>query len=195
MRHSLRPEQSTGHPSEKQENMLPPPGPPPSKEAPPSYAPEDPIPPEQVAELNSAFESLNLSAQSPDFPKADQCLAHLKLLSAFHAMKEDIGYTDGLFGLWDARCEILEGQKRDEALAKTREKRWSLFVARAVERFEDWWLTVLVPMEGGERLKSKQMLDNYSPFAQFTDRGRPHHWMIDRLPPLGKCPCLLDCHL
>jgi hypothetical protein len=173
------------YPTEKQENKKSPRGPPPTKEAPPSYAPTDPISPEQVAELNSPFATLNLSAQNPDFPSADQCLAHLKLLSAFYALKEDIGYTDTLYGLSDSRCEIL-GQGRDEALAKMREKRWSLYVARARERFEEWWVKVLCPREGGRRLLSKEMLITNSDFMNFTQRGRPQVWTVEMLPPLGK---------
>ena len=175
------------YPREKQENVAPPPGPPPTKDAPPSYAPFDPISAEQVAELNSAFADLNLSAQYPDFPKADQCLAHLKLLSAFYALKEDTGYTDTLYGLSDSRCEIL-GQGRDAALAKMREKRWSLYVARAKERFEEWWVKVLFPREGGRRLLAKEMLDTNADFMDFTQRGRPQVWTVEMLPPLGKAP-------
>lgn len=185
------------YPSEKKrENIAPPPGPPPTKEAPPSYAPIDPISPEQVAELNSAFSTLNLSARNPDFPNSDQCLAHLKLLNAFHALKEDVGYTDNLFGLSDARCEMLEGQKRDEALAKMREKRWSLYVARAVERFEEWWVKVLCPREAGQRLMSKEMVSTNPAFVSFTQKGRPQVWTAEMLPPLGKkASDRLRCHL
>jgi hypothetical protein len=186
---SLRGEKSYGtspYSQEKQENIAPPPGPPPTKEAPPSYAQSDPIPPEQVAELNSAFATLNLTTQNPEFPTADQCLAHLKLLSAFHALKEDVGYTDNLFGLSDSRCEMLEGQKRDEALARTREKRWSLYVARAVERFEEWWVKVLCLREGGRRLHCKEMLVTNPEFKSFTRRGQAQVWTVDMLPPLGK---------
>ena len=185
----LKGEKSVGtsdYPLEKKANIVPPSGPPPTKEAPPSYAQSDPIPPEQVAQLNSAFATLNLSAQPPSFPNADQCLAHLKLLSAFYALKEDVGYTDNLFGLSDSRCEMLEGDKRNEALAKTREKRWSLFVARAKERFEEWWVNVLCPREGGKRLMGKEMLITNSDFMSFTEKGRPQFWTVDMLPPLGK---------
>ena len=188
-RFSLKGDMANGassYPSEKQEKVAPPPGPPPSKEAPPSYAPTDPIAPEQVAELNSAFQTLHLSAQNPEFPETDQCLAHLKLLSAFYAVKEDVGYTDNLYGLSDARCEMLEGQERDKALAMMREKRWSLYVARAVERFEDWWLKVLVPLEGGQRLMGKEMLVTNLDFMQFSRMGRPRSWTVNMLPPLGK---------
>jgi hypothetical protein len=90
-----------------------------------------------------------------------------------------------LYGLSDARCDILEGQKRDEALAKTREKRWSLYVARAVERFEAWWLKVLVPMEGGERLMGKNMLATNGAFMSFPESGRPQNWNCKYVATLG----------
>jgi hypothetical protein len=180
------------YPSEKAGNIAPPRDSPPSKEAPPSYAQSDPIPPEQIAELNSAFTNLNLSNLTTSnillHPNADQCLAHLKLLSALHALKEDVGYTDNLFGLSDARCEALEGQNRDEALAKTREKRWSLYVARAVERFDEWWVMVLWPREGGRRLMAKEMLVTNSEFKSFTRKGIPQLWTVEMLPPLGQSP-------
>jgi hypothetical protein len=154
------------------------------KEAPPSYAPNDPISDAAAAELNAAFVKLKLSDTPPAFPEADHCLAHLKLLSTFHSLKEDIGYTDGLFGLWDARCELVD--QKEEALANMREKRWSLYIARAVERFEAWWLRVLCPREGGERLKCKDMTDTCIPFAEFTLRGQVQQWTPAMLPPVGK---------
>ena len=185
----LKGEKSIGtdpYPSEKAADIAPRRGSRPAKDAPPSYAQSDPIRPEQVAELNSAFTNLNLSTQNPDFPHEEQCLAHLKLLSALYSLKEDVGYTDNLFGLSDARCEALEGQKRDEALARTREKRWSLYLARAVERFEEWWDKVLCPNEGNRRLTAKEMLITNSEFHSFTQKGRPQIWTVDMLPPLGK---------
>jgi hypothetical protein len=138
--------------------------------------------------LSAAFSSLRLSETPPDFPTADTCLAHLKLLSAFHALKEDVGYTDGLFNLWDAKCELLDN--RDETLAKMREKRWVLYVARAVERFEDWWLQVLCNMEEGQatRLEGKEMRANVMEFMEFTKRGRVQRWTTSMLPPIG-----MDC--
>ena len=158
----------------------------------PTYAVTDPLPaapppldaPTAEA-LSAAFSSLRLSETPPDFPQTDTCLAHLKLLSAFHALKEDVGYTDGLFNLWDAKCELLDN--RDETLAKMREKRWVLFVARAVERFEDWWLQVLCNMEEGQatRLEAKEMRANVMKFMEFTNRGRVQRWTTSMLPPIG----------
>jgi hypothetical protein len=75
-----------------------------AKEQPPSYAANDPADP-SPEELNRAFNSLKLSDTPLEFPDPEQCLAHLKLLYAFHALKEDIGYTDGIFNLWNSACE------------------------------------------------------------------------------------------
>ena len=157
------------------------------KEAPPSYAPNDPNATDangpSPAELNAAFANLKLGDVAPEFPTADQCLAHLKLLNAFHALKEDVGYTDGLFGLYDAKCEIVEN--KEEALAKMREKRWALYIARAVERFEDWWVKYLCTREQSKRITGKEMISGNVAFEQFTERGRVQKWKVEELPPLG----------
>jgi hypothetical protein len=159
-----------------------------NNEALPTYAVTDPLPAQPVdgptAEaLSAAFSSLQLSDTAPDFPDTDTCLAHLKLLSTFHTLKEDVGYTDGLFNLWDAKCELLDN--RDESLAKMREKRWVLFIARAVERFEDWWLQVLCNNEEARRLEGKEMRANVLKFMEFTKRGQVRKWTTSMLPPIG----------
>ena|SRR6187402_2208173 len=162
---------------------------PPSYAQPPSYQPIDPANNADVPsadELSAAFISLKLGDTPLPFPEADQCLAHLKLLSAFHGLKEDIGYTDGLFGLWDSKCEI--AGDRDQALAKMREKRWALYIARAVERFEDWWLQVLCNMEECRRLEGKEMVASVLKFTDFTKRGRVKQWTTTMLPPIGMIP-------
>jgi hypothetical protein len=169
------------YPTEKQENI-----PPASKEAPPSYAAEDPVNEPTPAELNSAFANLNLPDVPPEFPAPDHCLAHLKLINVFHALKEDIGYTDGLFGLWDAKCEVYDGKDREKLLARTREKRWALYIARAVERFEAWWLNVLFPREGSIRLQGKEMIKENKAFDNFPEYGRVQKWTTAMLPPPGK---------
>ncbi|KAI0015495.1 hypothetical protein F4780DRAFT_773515 [Xylariomycetidae sp. FL0641] len=98
-----------------------------------------------VDELNSAFATLNLS--TADAPlDVDPCLAHLKLLYAFQTLKDDIGYTDGLWQLFDTRAASNLADKdpnlkneTTKELAMIREKRWALFIARAVDRYESWW--------------------------------------------------------
>lgn len=160
------------------------------KDAPPTYAPEDPnTQGPSVEELNAAFSSLDLKSTPTSFPTEDACLAHLKLLSTFHILKEDIGLSDGLFNLWDAKCEIIE--EKDKALAKLREKRWALYIARAVERFEAWWLQVLCHMEESKRLEGKEMIVTCKPYSQFTQRGRVQTWTQDMLPPIGESDPIL----
>lgn len=168
------------------EKTMPPPGALPSqKDAPPTYAAVDPStgPEPTATDLNAAFSNLKLEeAGSLDFPDADQCLAHLKLLSAIHNLKEDVGYSDGIFGLWDSRCE--QETQKDKALATIREKRWALYVARAVERFEAWWLGVLCKRELSNRLTQNEMVSNNPDYAQFMERGRQQKWTSAMLPPL-----------
>lgn len=153
-------------------------------DAPPAFSEAVQEPPAFPNEMNAAFENLNIPAAPSAFPTADHCLAHLKLLSTFHILREDIGYTDGLFGLWDAKCEVFEGTQREETLAKMREKRWALYVARAVERFEEWWMKVLWPRAGGKRLLGKEMILTNKEFTQFPDTGRLQKWTIQMLPPI-----------
>jgi hypothetical protein len=159
-----------------------------SREAPPSYSVTDPVNAEPIdgptaEQLSAAFSALHLSDNPPAFPDTEHCLAHLKLLSSFHALKEDIGYTDGLFNLYDAKCELLDN--RDEALAKMREKRWVLYIARAVERFESWWLNALCIREASKRLEGQEMRATVLEFTEFTKQGRVQKWSPSMLPPIG----------
>jgi len=159
------------------------------KEQPPSYAADDPATGPSPEELNRAFSTLRLSDTPSLFPDPEHCLAHLKLLSAFHALKEDVGYTDGLFDLWNGAYE--RAANREEALAKLREKRWALYVARAVERFEAWWLQVLCTLEPVKRLEGKEMVSNNLRFTEFPKRGTVQKWNAGILPPIGKCSALI----
>jgi len=159
-----------------------------TKEQPPSYAANDPADP-SPEELNRAFNNLKLSETPLEFPEPEQCLAHLKLLYAFHALKEDVGYTDGIFNLWNSACEKMS--QRDEALKKMREKRWALYIARAVERFETWWITVLCSMEPSKRLECKEMVANNLRFTQFTTKGAVQRWTTAMLPPIGKITAMV----
>lgn len=151
-------------------------------EAPPGYTATD-SPAE--SDLTAAFSNLNVSESNvPAFPNEDLCLAHLKLLKSFHSLKEDVGYTDGLFGLWDARCELSVVENRDKALVAMREKRWSLYIARAVDRFEDWWLKVLCEQEHATRLQQSYM-KTYTGFIDFPKNGVAQVWSTSMLPPIG----------
>jgi hypothetical protein len=174
------------------------PAPPPaySAVAPPEANPpataEDPT---EGVNINAAFEKLNLENPTPSyFPTSDACLAHLKLLFALQSMKEDVGYTDGLWGLWDSRAGPVSNYNPDrsieerlqdkqlQVLSQIREKRWALFVARAVERYEAWWGTF-----PSRPLSEGDMLAPFSDaYIDFVKDGNPPwiEWTEEMLPPL-----------
>jgi hypothetical protein len=150
--------------------------------------------PEDVDQLNSAFSSLNLPLVSHKVTQ-DTCLAHLKLLFALQTLKEAIGYTDGLWQIYDSR--LFPGRKNasiekvdDETkrnLALLREKRWALYVARAVDRYEAWWGSLssdpLTEIDMGEDTVK------YTAFTSgFNNIAANHVWKNNNLPPLGKDP-------
>lgn len=72
----------------------------------------------------------------------DECIVHLKLLSAIAILRNSIKGTDQLFGIHDSDAGYFaDPQKQVQAAARIREKRWAVYVARAVDRFTVWWQT------------------------------------------------------
>lgn len=156
-----------------------------------------------------AFSKLQIKPSTDGFPTAETSLAHLKLLEAFCSIKDEVAYTDGAFGLFDSRApgteESVAGdgeatQRRLEALAQIREKRWALYVVRAVDRFEVWWTKVLVPRDIAHaerfdpklrvgRLKTTD-IEDVKCWNNFVDNPTVAQlkwkWTRDMLPPLGK---------
>jgi len=152
-------------------------------------------------DLAASFAKLTLENQPKD-PDADTCLAHLKLLHAIQSMKEDVGYTDGLWGIWDSRAEnpledlfgtqgpapgadepVPTGEDRVKAaLSRIREKRWALFVARAVDRYESWWRS----LPKGYMLTEQDMeQEGNARYSRFPSTGALIDWKEHMLPPLG----------
>ena len=190
-------------------------------EAPPAYAavqpgqhpPASAPSPPDVVDITAAFSSLDISP-TPQDPTVETCLAHLKLLYALQSLKEDVGYTDGLWNIWDSRADdpdsdiatelrddrlppsaaaavdlsgpraekdrVAPAELRKIRLSKIREKRWALFVARAVDRYEAWWnvfpKTMLREADMNDKSGAK-----YHGFVNETEYLR---WTEDMLPPL-----------
>ena len=143
---------------------------------PPSYAENDP----NVFDTTAAFSNLKLNASRT--PTADQCIAHLKLLEAFHQLREDIALTDGLFGICDDFADTkVTAPEKAELLVKIREKRWAVYVARAAKRFEKWWTACVEP--NAQMLKQR---DIPATFSQKVHMGNCLDFDCDNLPPLGK---------
>lgn len=137
---------------------------------PPSYS-QDPI------DITSNLRNLNLDSSSPQ-PTVDQVIAHLKLLYAFHQLREDVATTDGLFGIKDSLAS--NQQHPEQALLKVREKRWAVYVARATDRFTTWWSACVDTSQ--PRLRQADMLYPCA-FDKITDVGAPSNISP---PPLGR---------
>lgn len=162
------------------------------RSAPPEYAATNPLPEATVEELTRGFKYLTLHPQPDKLPRSDEVMAHLKLLEAIFALKEEIGYTDGLFDLWDSRAlgteESTAGddnsrRQHDEALSKIREKRWALYVLRAVDRFEVWWHQFLCSQDPNSHpLVQQEMVTPL--FGDFPLLGSIMKWNTAILPPL-----------
>lgn len=187
-------------------------------DAPPAYAavqPGQPAPPSDApdVDITAAFANLSISS-TPKDPTVETCLAHLKLLYALQSLKEDVGYMDGLWNIWDSRADgpdsdieaelppdsvpppaatvaadskgsqeqnkIPSADAKKIRLSKIREKRWALFVARAVDRYEAWWNVFPKTM-----LREADMNDNSgAKYHRFVDETAYLRWTQEMLPPL-----------
>jgi hypothetical protein len=109
---------------------------------PPPYSPPDPTPANQANISTSA--SRNGSIRPGDTVAADECIIHLKLLSTIANLRKFIKGTDRLFGIHNSEARnFSDPRKQSQAVIRLEEKRWAVYVARAVDRFTVWWQTCL----------------------------------------------------
>lgn len=140
---------------------------PPEEIAPPTYDASQ-------SDLTTTFANLNLNSTGSE-PTKDRCIAHLKLLEAFHQLQEEIATTDGLFGIKNNFIPAYLSQPEQAAvLLKIREKRWAVYVAKAASRFETWWEKSIQP---GSGMMQQNEIDNGEEVLRFSP---------DNLPPLGE---------
>ncbi|OKL62844.1 hypothetical protein UA08_01814 [Talaromyces atroroseus] len=78
---------------------------------------------------------------APSTVTSIECIAHLKFLAVLAQLQHAIRTKDGLFKINKPKkhSPLLE-----DATIKSRveEKRWQVYVSRAVDRFTQWWLTL-----------------------------------------------------
>ncbi|KAI4735106.1 hypothetical protein E4T50_14377 [Aureobasidium sp. EXF-12298] len=120
----------------------------------PTNSPSPPPPTYEEAErqqhnVQHPPDAANSFAQlDPDLPSPEDGIAHLKLLECFYRLKQKIASTDGLF---DISSDILgktsqntppqkdaQDDKKNMMLTLLAEKRWQVYVSRAVDRFAKW---------------------------------------------------------
>ncbi|KAJ5332198.1 hypothetical protein MYU51_007503 [Penicillium brevicompactum] len=103
----------------------------------------------------------------------DECITHLKFLSATAKLRNFVRETDKLFGIHDSEAKnFSDPHKQAEAAVRIQEKRWAVYVTRAVDRFTTWWQTCL-PSSNDSRIS---ML-NHSSEARIA-------WTAHMMPPL-----------
>ncbi|KAJ5921358.1 hypothetical protein N7466_009684 [Penicillium verhagenii] len=109
----------------------------------------------------------------------DQCVAHLKFLAVLADLRDEVSSQDGLFGLFDSQATGFDSET-DQAKGRIREKRWAVYVARAVDRYEKWWFTALPRSR-----PPVTMMDQESrAYEDITDCELKILWSEDNLPPI-----------
>ncbi|GKZ25877.1 hypothetical protein AbraIFM66951_001470 [Aspergillus brasiliensis] len=124
----------------------------------------------------------------PTFITPKQCVSHLKLLSAFAELRDVISNNDGLFGILDEGGHQ-EGVPRDNCQDLVKEKRWAVYVARAVKRYTAWWFRCF-PSEKPLLTMADIRKDA---FANVVKPKKIVQWHEDILPPLDVLMYLEDC--
>lgn len=151
-------------------------------------------------------------AVDPELPSPEDTIAHLKILECFSQLKQKIASTDGLFGI---SSDIIpekdqtitppkhaahndqttpktapHNDKTSEILTLFAEKRWQVYVSRAVDRFAKWRYA-LEP--DAEYYTFKHALGGFG--RELTERvnpekAKPLAFDDTNLPPIGK---LTEC--
>lgn len=149
-------------------------------------------------DITTAFNNLRLedSSRTPGaLPTPDQCIAHLKVLEAFHQLKENISYTDGLFGLEDFSIPTsFAASDIQELKDRLAQKRWAVYLARAVDRFSKWW-TLALPQSQYFQIQQLGWDDPYDDILRNPVR-ESQVFTQDNIPPVGmSSPVELRKHL
>ncbi|KAL0939785.1 alpha-ketoglutarate-dependent sulfonate dioxygenase [Colletotrichum truncatum] len=162
--------------------------------APPAYTAQDAT--HSVAPDDFSTLITNLTLSPSPIPTEDACLAHLRLLKAFERLKTEMGYREGLWDLFDCRAKAAPSPAsnngkaaaaagpgfNEDVLVKIREKRWAVYVARAVDRYVAWWKSFVPDMlqENDMIDPDQDRKDRYEGFV----KGDGMVWNGDMLPPL-----------
>lgn len=171
-----------------------------------------------TADLTAAFDQLSLSNAASD-PTVETCLAHLKLLFAIQSIKEEVGYTDGLWGLWDALAGPLDQLEHAYADSKKTpsdskkpfgdgptedEEKTAMKTLENLSKIREkrWALFLARATQRyeawwkslpGQPLTEEDMEEDtsYGYEAFPTDDSATFDWSEDKLPPLGTSQALL----
>ncbi|KAI4728109.1 hypothetical protein E4T49_04006 [Aureobasidium sp. EXF-10728] len=128
----------------------------------------------------------SLPQLDPELPSPEDCVAHLKLLECFYRLKQKIASAEGLFGIscddvghldQSAPQKDTHKDPQNETLTLLAEKRWQVYVSRAVARFARW------------RYSLEPNPDYYTLNQAISSKGQI---LADRVNPKLAKPLLLD---
>lgn len=151
-------------------------------ENPPAYDKDDI---ESPPSLTAGFANLRIT---DDSPKRDLCIAHLKLLECFYRLRQQISSTDGLFGICNSALkDANDGQEciDPKILSMLGEKRWAIYVCKAVDRFERW-RDIVAPSRNRMTTDESQKGGRLEKMITSTPSEKTIRFDGDNLPPLGK---------
>ncbi|KAI9712799.1 MAG: hypothetical protein M1820_001421 [Bogoriella megaspora] len=132
---------------------------------------------EDLEHINQRLQSLDLRPDRK--PTVDHCIAHLKFLHALAQLRQDVSSNDSLFNITSPSAELerrFDDNENAKRRAQVREKRWQVYVTRAVERFEIW-VECCVPQthrgQPREPLKTTDLNSRNTDIAKIGLDGQP----------------------
>ena len=160
---------------------------------PPSY--ENDTPKELPPDLSLRLANLKFD-QPTILPIPETCIAHLKFLECIYQLRQEIAQIPGLFGIAEPDPQnFADEQRLAEAKAKVSEKKWAVYVTRAVGRFERWWDLAIPPTSKGKPISRLRcgtvVLDAAEGREQSIDAWVPLKFSAGNIPPLGMSLLLL----
>lgn len=105
----------------------------------------------------------------------ERFLCHHRLLMSFNRLRWQICTQQGLFRVEHSK-DLFVGMNKEQQRSKMPEKRWSIYLARAIHRFRIWW-QMYVPSSsnaGGAPAEKRGV-----------ERTETMEWREDTMPPLG----------
>lgn len=149
------------------------------------------------SDVTAGFSNLHIGNSTGDEPKPQECIAHLKLLECFYRLKQKIATSEGLFGIsMDIANQLNEIEKdvipeiedkSNELQALLAEKRWQVYLARAVYRFSVWRNSIepdykYYTLGAANSFKGESLGDQVNP-----KNAKPISFYPENLPPIGEC--------
>lgn len=132
------------------------------------------VDPEKTA-AGDASEATPLLQKTAPIVSPQACYQHQLLLRCFLDLKRTISKMTGLYKKeydYDIKSEVDPIARQ----ATLEERRWSIYISRAVHRFSVWWAQLPADLEMESSKISEKPCAHHSGWA----------WTGDELPPLGR---------